>query len=365
MSARPFRRPRRSPTTRSRSSIASSGRQRRSSAPGSRVSSRASMRSRAPRRKRRAARSRAADGRAADDPLRDRVRQFREARRRCGEVRAQARLQAVARRHGGPRRRRRSKDVKKLIVIAATWGEGEPPARAIARLQGADERCRAAPRRRRVRRARARRHGLCGVLRHRQGARRAARGARRQARRGSRRLRSRFRRAGREVDRRHAEGAGAGSRAGRQGDRGRFRRQGRAEPRRGRGRGHRAHQSQLLALRQGDLSTSSCRSTARRRPTSRATRSTSMPRTIRPMSMRCCRRRGCRPMRRCAPTSSRAATSPRSRSRRVETYAGFGQRYVKELLDAGDREELDRRPPADRPGRSNSRSRSMPRSCAR
>ena len=93
-------------------------------------------------------------------------------------------------------------DVKRLIVIAATWGEGEPPARAIRaykelmsdaapRLDGVG-----------VRRARARRHRLCGVLRHRQGARRAARGARRQARRGSRRLRSRFRRARREVDRR-------------------------------------------------------------------------------------------------------------------------------------------------------------------
>ena len=105
MSARPFRRPRRSPTTRSKSSIASSGRRRRCNAPGSRDSSRASMRDGRRSRKRRAARSRAADGRAADDPLRDRVRQLREARRRCRQVRAQARLQAVARRHGGPRRR--------------------------------------------------------------------------------------------------------------------------------------------------------------------------------------------------------------------------------------------------------------------
>ena len=66
-----------------------------------------------------------------------------------------------------------------------------------ARLQRADGRGRAAPRRRRVRRAGARRHRLCGVLRHRQGDRRAARGARRQARGRARRLRSRFRRAGR------------------------------------------------------------------------------------------------------------------------------------------------------------------------
>ena len=43
-----------------------------------------------------------------------------------------------------------------------------------ARLQRTDGRGRAAPRRRRVRRAGAGRHGLCGVLRHRQGDRRAA-----------------------------------------------------------------------------------------------------------------------------------------------------------------------------------------------
>ena len=60
-----------------------------------------------------------------------------------------------------------------------------------------------------------------------------------------------------------------------------------AEPRRRRGRGHRAHQSEFLALRQGDDPSRACRSTARRRPTSRATRSTSMRRTIRPTSMRC------------------------------------------------------------------------------
>ena len=49
----------------------------------------------------------------------------------------------------------------------------------------------------------------------------------------------------------------------------------------------------------------------------------------------------------------------------VETYANFGHHYVKELLDVGRSEELDRRPPAHRPDRSTSRSRSMPRSCAR
>ena len=58
---------------------------------------------------------------------------------------------------------------KRLVVIAATWGEGEPPARACRvygelmgegapRLDGV-----------RVRRAGAGRYGLCGVLRHRQG----------------------------------------------------------------------------------------------------------------------------------------------------------------------------------------------------
>ncbi len=80
------------------------------------------------------------------------------------------------------------------VVIAATWGEGEPPGPRDARLRGTDERCGAAARRRRIRRAGARRHRLCRVLRHRQGARRAARGARRQARRRPRRLRPRFRR---------------------------------------------------------------------------------------------------------------------------------------------------------------------------
>ena len=72
---------------------------------------------------------------------------------------------------------------------------------------------RAAARRRRVRRAGARRHRLCGVLRHRQGDRRAARGARRQARGRSRRLRSRFRRAGRDWIAGTLEDAGAGRRA--------------------------------------------------------------------------------------------------------------------------------------------------------
>ena len=182
------------------------------------------------------------------------------------------------------------KDVKRLIVIAATWGEGEPPARAIRAYK--ELMSDAAPRLDGVE------FGVlalgdtayvefCAIGKALDERLEALGG---KARRGSRRLRSRFRRAGREVDRRHAEGAGAGSRARRQGDRGRFRRQGRAEPRCGRGRGHRDDQSQLLALREGDLSTSSSRSTALRRPTSRATRSTSMPRTIRPMSMRCCMR---------------------------------------------------------------------------
>ena len=55
------------------------------------------------------------------------------------------------------------------------------------------------------------------------------------------------------------------------------------------------------------------------------------------------RRRGCRPTRRCARTSSRAATSPRSRSRRWRPMRASAISYVKELLDAGDGEELDRR----------------------
>ena len=207
------------------------------------------------------------------------------------------------------------KDVKRLIVIAATWGEGEPPARATRAYK--ELMSEAAPRLDGVE------FGVLALgdtayvefcdIGKALDARLEALGGK--ARRGSRRLRSRFRRACREVDRRHAEGAGAGRRARRQGDRGRFHQQGRAEPRRGRGRGHRDDQSQLLALRKRRPITSNSRSTVLRPPTSRATRSTSMPRTIRPMSMRCSARRAS-PMRRCARTSSRAATSPRSRSRR-------------------------------------------------
>ena len=74
---------------------------------------------------------------------------------------------------------------------------------------------------------------------------------------------------------------------------------------------------------------------APRRPTSRATRSISMPRTIRHYVDALLRRRGLSPRRRCARSSSRAATSRRSRSRRWRPTPSFGQRYVKELVEAG------------------------------
>ena len=134
-------------------------------------------------------------------------------------------------------------------------GRGRSAGARRARLQRIDGRGRAAPRRRRVRRAGARRHGLCGILRHRQEDRRAAGRARRQARGRSRRLRSRLRRAG------GASGSAVRSR--------RWRRPTPAaataiievdfgkpaaarQYRHRRGRDHRARQSQFLALGQGD-----------------------------------------------------------------------------------------------------------------
>ena len=72
----------------------------------------------------------AAEGRAADRSLRDRVRQFRKARRR--------RRQGARKLGFKPSLVDMAdldiaslKDAKRLIVIAATWGEGEPPARAV------------------------------------------------------------------------------------------------------------------------------------------------------------------------------------------------------------------------------------------
>ncbi len=94
---------------------------------------------------------------------------------------------------------------KNLIVFASTWGEGDPPSRAVdfyTALMGD-----AAPRIEGVRFAvlALGRHRLRAVLRHRQGDRRASRGAGRHARLRSRRPRPRLRQAGGRVDR---EGAG-------------------------------------------------------------------------------------------------------------------------------------------------------------
>ena len=102
--------------------------------------------------------------------------------------------------------------MKRLIVIAATWGEGEPPARATRaykelmgdgapRLDGVEFGVLALGDTAYVE--------FCAIGKA-LDARLEALGGK--ARRGSRRLRSRFRRAGREVDRRRGENAGAGGR---------------------------------------------------------------------------------------------------------------------------------------------------------
>ena len=296
------------------------------------------------------ARRGAAAGRAADDPLRDRVRQFREARRRCREVARASSASSPSLVDMADLEIASLKDVKKLIVIAATWGEGEPPARAIRAYK--ELMSDAAPRLDGVE------FGVLalgdtayvGVLRHRQGARRAARSAWRKARRGARRLRSRFRRAGRQMDRRHTEDAGAGSRARHQGDRGRFRRQGRAEPRRGRGGSHRDDQSQFVALRQGDLSTSNCRSTAPA-PAYKPGDSLDLYAENDPAYVDALLQGG-------AAFTDAALRAEFIKSRDVttlslktmETYAGFGQRLREGVARRRRGEELDRRPPADRSG---------------
>ena len=99
---------------------------------------------------------------------------------------------------------------KNLMVFASTWGEGDPPAPRRRLLHRADGRRRPAHRGRALCRARAGRHGVCAVLRHRQGDRRAPRGAGRQARLRPRRSRSRLCQAGGRVDREGPHRAGAG-----------------------------------------------------------------------------------------------------------------------------------------------------------
>ncbi len=151
-----------------------------------------------------------------------------------------------------------------LMVFASTWGEGDPPSRAVdfyealmgdgaPRLDKSHALCRAG----------AGRYRVCAVLRHRQGDRCAPRGAGRDARGRPHRPRPRLRQAGGGVDRGRARQAGT-RRCRCRGDRGARRFQGRrADRRRRRAAVHggeparsgdrRAHQSQRHRLDARDL----------------------------------------------------------------------------------------------------------------
>ena len=92
-------------------------------------------------------------------------------------------------------------------------------------------------------------------------------------------------------------------------------------------------------------------STAPRRPTSRATRSTSMPRTIRPRSTSCSRLPACPDDKRCAPNSSSRATSTRCRSRPWRPMPS-DRPSVRQGADRKRRgARVDRRPATDRSDR--------------
>ena len=244
---------------------------------------------------------------------------------------------------------------KRLVVIAATWGEGEPPARAVrayGELMGEG-----APRLDGVE---------FGVLALGDTAyaefcaigktideRLAALGAKRVVDRVDCDLD--FAEPAGALDRRRAQGAGAaGRRRPRTRHRGRFRRQAGASP----------NTDIVEAEITEHINLNSSRSDKEtmhlalafdgaRRPTSRATRSISMPRTIRPMSTNCSKRAG---LPGDATLRDRAhqdrATSPRCRSRRSRPMpAQTGHHYVKALIADGEAQGLDRRPPAHRPDR--------------
>ena len=72
-----------------------------------------------------------AAGRADHHCLRQRVRQLRKARRRFRQGGAQERPEADARSTWPISNWPTSTKAKRLVFIAATWGEGEPPARAV------------------------------------------------------------------------------------------------------------------------------------------------------------------------------------------------------------------------------------------
>ena len=255
---------------------------------------------------------------------RERVRQLREARRRRREGRAQERLQADGRRHGRSRPCRRSPRAKRLVVIAATWGEGEPPARATRaydelmgegapRLDGVEFGVLALGDTAYVE--------FCAIGKA-IDERLAALGGKRVVDRVDCDLD--FAEPAARLDRRRAEGAGAaGCRPRRSVIEVDFggKPRGAREHRHRRGRDHRARQSQLLALRQGDHPSRARLRRRARRPTSRATRSTSIPRTIRPMSTSCSRPPALPATTSCAPSSSTSRDITTLSLKTVETYA--------------------------------------------
>ena len=177
-----------------------------------------------------------------------------------------------------------------LLVIASTWGEGDPPQRAEGFMAALMADGRAAPRRPAFRRAGAGRPRLCEVLRDRQADRRAAGGAGRHAHRPADRLRPGFPEAGRGLDRHHAARDRPGGGARRRGDPCRFRPAGgrrRIVPARSTPRSQRRSTSTACAPTSRRIM-SSCRWPVPASPTSRAIRSGSCRATIRAWSRTCC-----------------------------------------------------------------------------
>ena len=186
-----------------------------------------------------------------------------------------------------------------LLVIASTWGEGDPPQRAEGFLSALMADGCPAPHRPALRGAGAGRPRLCEFLRDRPADRRSAGGAGRHAHRSAHRLRPGFSEAGGWLDRRDAARDRAGSGTGRSGDPCRFRAPGRARriaPARSMPRSPRRSTS-TAAAPTSRRTMSNCRWPARASPMSRAIRLASCRATIRRWWRRCCagragRRRG-------------------------------------------------------------------------